>query len=289
VDNCERHNTEDFVAFDLIMETKKILVPIDLSEITGTVVAIAIKFAKKTGMALTLLHIKHIKSRPDVEQQLQTINDEIIAKDKVICNHILKSGSVFNEIATEASNPEYAFAIIGTHGFKGLREVMFGADILRLLKAMPVPVLTVLKGYVLPEAGINKILMPVASHTTFNLIIDATVKFAKWFDAEVHLYSIEKPEMNWTQQLIDNIKLAETTFKKEGVTYIRINEKFYSYSIGYSKQTLQYAQNIDAGLIAIMSSPAKEHIYFADGDKEQLITNKYRIPVLSASNCVSLG
>lgn len=274
------------MAFDLIMETKKILVPIDLSEITATVVDAAIEFAKKTGMALTLLHIKHIKSHPDVEQQLQNINDEIIAVDKVACNYILKTGSIFNEIALEASNPEYSFAIIGTHGFKGFREVMFGADILRLLKTMPVPVLTVLKGYVLPEAGIHKILIPVASHTTFNLIIDATVKFAKWHNAEVHLYSIEKPNMAWTQQLLKNINLAETTFEKERVNFIRVNEKFNSYAIGYSKQTLQYAQNIDAGLIAIMSSPAKEHIYFADGDKEQLITNKYRIPVLSASKII---
>ncbi len=268
------------------METRKILLPIDLSEITATVVGTAISFAKKTGMALTLLHVKHIKSRPDVEQQLKTISDKVNGRESISCNYILISGSVFNEIAREASNPEYSFAIIGTHGFKGFREVMFGADILRLLKTMPVPVITVQKDYLLPEAGINKILIPVASHNTFHLIVEATVKFANWFNAEVHLYSIEKPDMKWTRQLIDNIKLAETTFEKESVKCIRVNEKLYSYSIGYAKQTLQYAKNIDAGLIAIMSSPAKEHIYFADGDKEQLITNKFFIPVISTSNLV---
>lgn len=270
------------------METRRILVPIDLSEITNTVIGAAKSFAKITGKSLTLLHVKHLKSSPDVEQQLLTIVDEISAADKLSCSYILKTGSIFNEIALEASNPEYSFAIIGTHGFKGFREVMFGADILRLLKTMPIPVLTVLKNYVLPEAGINKILFPVASHSTFHLIVKATTKFAKWFNAEVHLYSIEKPQMKWAPQLLDHIKLAESTFEKEGVRFVRINEKFSSFSIGYSKQTLQYAQSIDAGLIAIMSSPAKEHIYFADGDKEQLITNKYRIPVLSASNLLTL-
>jgi len=267
------------------METRKILVPIDLSGITKTVINTAINVAKKSGMALRLLHVKHIKSLPDVEQQLEAINDKIV-EENIYCSYILTSGSVFTEIAREASNPEYAFAIIGTHGFKGFREVMFGADILRLLKIMPVPVLTVQKDYVFPQSGIDKILFPVASHSAFHLIIKATTKFAKWFNAEVHLYSIEKPEMKWTGQLIDNIKLAEATLEKESVKYIRVNEKLFSFSIGYSKQTLQYAKTIDAGLIAIMSSPAKEHIYFADGDKEQLITNKFLIPVISTSNLV---
>jgi len=271
------------------MDTRKILVAIDLSEITSTVIGVAISLAKKTGLALSLIHIKQIKSSPDVEQQLKTINDEIVGLQQLPCSYIIKTGSVFNEIAREASNPEYSLLIIGTHGFKGLREVMFGADILRLLKVMPVPVFTVQKGYVLPANGMDKILFPVASHTSFHLILEATVKFATWFNAEVHLYSIEKPNMPWTQQLIDNITLAETTFEKENVKFIRINEKLFSFSIGYSKQTLQYAQNIQAGLIAIMSSPAKEHIYFADGDKEQMITNKLLIPVLSTSNYMLAG
>ena len=98
------------------------------------------------------------------------------------------------------------------------------------------------------------------------------------------MYSVEKPELKWTQKLIDNIEYAKTTFQEKSVKYLRVNEPQSSFSLGYSKQTLQYANMINADLISMMAVPAKEHLYFADGDKEQILTNKTKIPVLSTSS-----
>lgn len=224
-----------------------------------------------------------MKSDPGVENQLRKLAVSV-SESGITCDHLLREGSIFREVGAEAANGQYAFAVIGSHGFKGFREVMFGSDILKLLKLIRVPVMTVLKDYVFPDNGIQKILFPVASHTSFHLIINAVIAFAKIFTSEVHLYSVEKSEMKWTSRLTENIELAESELKKAGVQYQRVNEKQVSFSIGYSRQTLEYAARINADLIALMSVPAKEHFYFADGDKEQIITNKLNIPVISTSD-----
>lgn len=270
------------------MEARKILVPVDLSDITRTVIQTAVNIAVNTKQDLTLLHIKHIKSDPDIETRLKVLSDEINDLGQVKCGYIIKTGSVFGEISLEANSLHYDLAIIGTHGFKGFREVMMGADILRLLKPMPIPSLTVQKGYIFPQKGFKNILLPVASHSTFHVIVKTAIVFAQHFDATIHLYSVQKPEIEWTPQLTDNIKLAEKALENAGAKYVRVNEPQERFSLGYSKQTLQFANTIQADLIALMSVPAKEHFYFADGDKEQLITNKSLIPVISTSGIVRI-
>ncbi len=266
------------------MPLKSILVPVDFSEITPIVIQTATGLAVITGFTITLLHVKHIKSAPDVEQKLDELADSVKNNHNHECNCIIRTGSIFAEVKQEASSGNYEFVVIGSHGFKGMRELMFGADILRLLKLISIPVITVLKDYQFPEKGFEKILLPVASHNSFHLIVEAVIKFAGWFESEIMLYSVEKPEIKWTDRLIANINLAQTEFEKAEVKYTRVNELQSKFALGYSRQTLEFASRVRADLIALMSVPAKEHFYFADGDKEQIITNKINIPVISTSD-----
>jgi nucleotide-binding universal stress UspA family protein len=263
---------------------KGILIPVDFSDITHTVTHMAARLARQMQGHITLLHVKHIKSSPDVEQKLHQLAASISLDHDIDCSYTLREGSIFAEVKEEASLEKYDIVVIGSHGFKGIREVMFGSDILKMLKLIPAPTITVRNGYILPNKMFRKILFPVASHTSFHLIVKAVINFAKIFDSEVHLYSVEKPEIKWTDQLISNITLAESAFKDSNTRYVRVNEAQSSFSLGYSKQTLNYAAQINADLIAMMAVPAKEHFYFADGDKEQIITNKMLIPVMSTSD-----
>lgn len=263
---------------------KSILVPVDFSAVTPTVVQTATSLAKRSGLSISLLHVKHIKSAPDVDQKLVDLAGSVAATHNIACTPVIRSGSIFAEVKQEASAGNHDFAVIGSHGFKGIRELMFGADILKLLKLISIPALTVLKDYSFPEKGFQKIVLPVASHNSFHLIVNAVIKIAGWFNSEVTIYSVEKPELKWSDRLIANINLAESELKKAAVQYTRVNEPQSQFSLGYSKQTLEFASRIQADLIALMSVPAKEHFYFADGDKEQIITNRFNIPVISTSD-----
>jgi len=47
---------------------------------------------------------------------------------------------------------------------------------------------------------------------------------------------------------------------------------------------LQYANNVNADLIAIVSVESKEYYNIADADKQAILTNDHNIPVLCTSD-----
>jgi hypothetical protein len=67
-----------------------------------------------------------------------------------------------------------------------------------------------------------------------------------------------------------------------GVKMIRVQEEQNVYSIGFAKQTINYAARINADAICIISPSSEEYYYFAPSDKDSLLLNENRIPVLCA-------
>jgi hypothetical protein len=126
--------------------------------------------------------------------------------------------------------------------------------------------------------------MPASSHEDFHRKVDSVVFLGQLFDAEVHVYTVEKPGFTWSDTLKQNIEKAISEFKAKAIKYHRVNEPQTAYSPGFAKQILQYAEKINAGMIAVMSVPTSEYYYIADSDKERLLTNDHKIPVLAVSD-----
>lgn len=265
------------------MSIQTILVPIDFTAVSEKVISMATSLARKDGLGLTLLHIETIKSVEDAGTKLQELATKITATEKVECDFLIKKGNLFTEIPKVAYSQNYKLMVIGSHGFKGLRERFFGADILRLIKSIPIPVLVLQHDYSIPAEGIKTIVFPPGTHDSFINIIEATIYLAKLFDATVILYTVEKPGTEWSAKLKANIELAREKFEENKVNFSRVNEAQSSFSIGYSKQILQFAKTVHADMIALMSIPTKEHYYFADSDKEALLTNDACLPIICTS------
>ncbi|MBE0661446.1 MAG: universal stress protein [Bacteroidales bacterium] len=267
------------------MSTKRILVPVELTQASDKVAAYAGIIAKKANLELSLLHISRGKSDMDAIEQLKSMAQKLESESSVKCDYLVKEGNLFNEMANVANDPMYSMMIIGSHGSKGIREKLLGSDILKLVKNIPVPVLTIQEtGYNFPEKGIQKIVFPASAHTTFDKVIDATVFFAKLFESEVYVYTVEKPGSPWSDVLRSNIEKAISAFERNSINFTRVNEQQSSYSPGYAKQILQYAGKIKADMISVISTPTSEHYYIADSDKERLLTNELQIPVLCVSD-----
>jgi len=200
------------------------------------------------------------------------------------CNYIIRKGSIFTEIADEACDLCYKLMVIGSHGIKGLREKFFGADILKLVKTLPIPVYVIQEDYSMPNDGINTILFPASTHDAFDKKIRATIEVASKFNSVVHLYTVQKPGTEWPDSLKSNLELAKQSFEQNNIVYERVNEEQSTFSVGYSKQILQYANNVNVDLIAIVSVESKEYYNIADADKQAILTNDHRIPVLCTSD-----
>jgi nucleotide-binding universal stress UspA family protein len=266
------------------MIAKKILVPIDFTKLSDKVIEQAAILGIASGADLVLLHCT------DRSADLATIRvklaDHAIKASKkynVTCDSKIIEGSIFKIIPVEAEENDYLLMVIGTHGVKGLKQKLLGADILKLITKIPVPTLVV-QSTSLFRTSFDKIILPVATHLAYENILKAVVTIGKLFNSEVHIYSIERPGFKSPEQLKKNLQLTSNLFDENGIKYIRVNEKQTVLSIGFAIQTLQYAEKTSADMIAIMSVSSEEYHYFAQQDKENLLTNEAGLPVLCACN-----
>ena len=270
------------------MPNKKILVPVDFTELSEKVIEQAAILGRASGSPLVLFHIT---DRPadlaSAKAKLAEKASEASIKYKVTCESLVREGSIFKEIQAEAEENDYLLVVIGTHGVHGLKQKLMGADILRIITKIPVPAFVVQSTSPL-RTSFSKIVLPVATHLSYENILRAVVVIGKLFKSEVHIYSIERPGFEWPEQLKKNLEKTRTIFEENGIRYIRINEKQTVLSIGFARQTLQYAHKISADMIAMMANSSEEYHYFAQQDKENLLTNDSGVPVLCACNHVKI-
>ena len=263
---------------------KKILIPTDLTNAAGQAIRQGTVIAKKTGFSLVLFHVQeHHKSIPeDAELILKNQAREIKEESGVSCEVLIRYGNIFEVIPLEASDNDYGLVIITTHGIKGLRQMLFGADILKLISKIPTPTLVIQEESEL-ILTFKKILLPVSSHISFDLALEATLLLAGIDHAEVLLYSIYKPGYDWPEQMLKNIEKAAVKFEEKGIKMTRIKEDQNVYSMGYSKQTINYAKSAGTDVVCMISVPSREYYYFAQSDKESLLLNDLHLPILCAA------
>lgn len=266
------------------MENKKILVPVDFTEASENSITYAVMIATEGLLGITLLHVDSGKKSEDAERSLQEISEKQQRATGVSFEYKIRKGNVLSEISKESNSLEYKLMIIGSHGIKGVREKFFGTDILKLMKNIPIPCIVVQKDYKVPIDKLHTMVFPASTHEAFAQKIKAASYIASLFNAKVHLYSIEKPGVEWPEKLKENLAMAMEIFDAEKVDYVRVNEEQSGFSTGYSKQILDYAKRMGADLISIISVQSKEFFNIADADKEQLLTNSLNIPILCTSD-----
>jgi nucleotide-binding universal stress UspA family protein len=266
------------------MSLKKLLVPVDFTPLSEKVIEQAALLSQKSGADLILLHIAEKQGElAAIGLKMREIAIETAAKFKINCEGKVRTGSIYKDILAEVEEDGYSLVVIGTHGVKGLKQKLLGSDILKVITKIPVPVLVV-QSTSQNRTEFNKIILPVATHQAYENILKAVVMIGKLFDPEVHIYSIERPGYEWPEMLKKNLDKTILIFDEHGIKYRRINEKQTVLSIGFAFQTMQYARKTGADMIAMMSVSSEEYHYFAQQDKENLLTNETGIPVLCASN-----
>lgn len=263
-----------------------ILVPVDFTDASDKAIAFATFLAKKMNSGLSLLHVFEDDGMAldKCQSGLKRIAERLENDENITCETFCEKGNIFTVIPEISAKKDFRMMVLATHGARGFRQKVFGPDILKLLRKISIPALIVQKDTHVPQKEIQSVVLPVGSHDEYNRLIDAVTMIAGLYDPEIHLYSIVKPGFEQNERLKENIKKAESEFSAKGISYKRIAEDQRVFSVGFSKQTLRYAEENNSGLIAIMSNATKENYYFADSDKMAILTNMHNIPVLCASD-----
>ena len=142
-----------------LLRIKDILVPVDFSTCSRKAVVYALSFARQFGAKLTLLHVvpAYYATDPYGLTQYERIEGELRTKGEQKLNGLISelvpastkteaqtvNGHPGTEIVDAARDLQADLIIIATHGYTGLKHVLFGSTAEHVVRNAPCPVLTV--------------------------------------------------------------------------------------------------------------------------------------------------
>lgn len=265
------------------MLEQDLLCATDLTAASDHAVRAAVLIAERVNTQVTLFHVltKGERTPEGKELVLQAMHTQAAkaqGEERIV--HLLRDGDFMERIAEETTGG-HSLLVLGTHGPRGLRQTLFGADILKLVRRSVVPAFVVQEG---TDTGnlLSKIVLPVAAHEDIDRLLELVCALAKAFTSEVHVYQLMRPMEQPSDELLANKLKMLQRLATEGVRHIEVNEPSTTFSIGFAEPTIRYAERIGAGCIAIMCQASDEYRYIADAEKERLLTNAPLIPILCA-------
>ena len=261
----------------------KILCPTDLTLAADIALTHAGHLASRTKASITLFHVltkEEVAKGGNVQMSEHGANLEDLEKQNIKVEKLQREGATLKQIASESANG-YELVVAGTHGVQGLRQTMFGSDMLKMVRDSAVPTL-VMQSFTARTPFTGRIVMPVAPHDNIKPLLEAVCLLAKAYGSEVDVYQILKEGEHSSNTLLKNKQQMLQHLDKEGVKHREVNEPVAKFYEGYAERTIYHAHTIGAGCIAIMAKSSGEHKKIADDEKQEILVNKYGIPVLCA-------
>jgi len=267
---------------------KHIIVPIDFSKESLNGLRLAIIFANQLKTNIQMVYVQRAVSemgRIGLEEEHKTAIqnfEKLIAEyssklnDGQEFSYIVKKGKIYREVVNQAEAFEDTIIICSTHGASGFEEFFIGSNALKIVSATENPVVTIRHGSV--PHDIKKIVMPIDITADTRQKVPITAEIAKAFGAEVHVVSVSSIQTDdivaklnaYSKQVCDYLKNSEVNFKTASLTGDNITEV-----------TIEYALDINADLISIMTEQSKAISNFVLGSYAQQMLSKSPIPVLS--------
>lgn len=261
---------------------KNIVVLIDFTEGASVALRQAASLSRHTHATVTGLHIvsspeKIKKAEEEMQKFTSRYDGGIVVENKVVV------GSLIQTAAEQIQKIQPDLVLVCTHGVKGMYQYLFGAQILKLVQAIPCPCLVVHehKGVDLTHA--KSILMPIGPHPDFMLKIRQTAALAKALGSSIVIYRIDRPGNDFQQILIRNEEDAKRYLTEQSVPFTSVVEDIEVVSVGYSRQTINYAVKHNIGILSLMANVSENDRLFGYGDKENFLVNEEGVSVLSCN------
>ncbi len=269
---------------------KNIIVPIDFSEESINGLRLAVLFANKFEARLQMVYVQKLPSevsRVGLEEEKKKANSvfrKLLAEfsskmyDKTKLEYIVKKGKIYREVVNQAQAFEDSVIICSTHGASGFEDIFIGSNAFKIISASDNPVITIRHGSVARD--ISTIVMPIDSSTDTRQKVPLTAQIAKAFNAEIHV-------VGFTSSALEDIEAKVEAYTKQVCEYL--DEQGVSYKKQSMKgsnitmATIDYALDVKADLISIMTEQNDTLTDYVLGTSAQQMLNKSPIPVLSVS------
>ena len=267
---------------------KHIIVPIDFSEESVNGLRMALIFANKFKARLQMVYVQKFPSdlgrvgfeeeKRKVDIEFNKLIDEFSPKfhdgDKL--EFIVKKGKIYREIVNQAQAFEDSVIVSSTHGASGFEEFFMGSNSFKIVSAAENPVITIRHGAVPRE--IKTIILPIDSSVETRQKVPLTAEIAKMFEAEVHVLGLSVTKSEDIDTKIEAYTKQACDFLKErDIKHV----KHRLVAENMVNATIDYALDVEANLISIMTEQNGCITDFILGSFAQQMLNKSPVPVLS--------
>jgi len=273
---------------------EKILIPIDFSETSMLAIEHAAYTAQLFKAELVLLHVveNHWEkfsiivpemriSQPDeiinaIEKRLEETATTIRSKYGVKSIAITANGTIYSEIINVSREHNVDLVVMGTHGSSGFAEFFVGSNAYKVVTQSEHPVISVQTHA--QKLGFQNILLPIDDSLHSRQKVNHAIIMARHFSSKIHIVGLA--DFNGELDLHKfEIKLEqiEAYIHKCDLTCTRKT------MIGQNQATMtaEYAKEIGADLIMIMTDQEENITGRLMGTYAQQIINHSKIPVMS--------
>lgn len=272
-----------------------ILVPYDFSEIAKNALGHALKVADAYKNNITLLHIlddggifgslfSDDHKNELINEALNIKMDKLIAECKVDfpnvqINKRIESGKIYKVITNIANDEDYDSIIMGTNGASGLQQIT-GSNASRVINYANVPVVVV-KEKSIGSKGYEKIVLPIDMTRESRQKVRWAVHLAKKFNSVIHVIYENASAEEFKIRINGAVNQTTDILNQNNVNFVLRPLDEDKYPDSFAEDTLNYANEIDADLIMIMSQQEKGFSEFLLGSyAQQIVNHSGKVPIM---------
>ncbi|MBN1119312.1 MAG: universal stress protein [Bacteroidales bacterium] len=257
-------------------ERNVILVTWDFTEKSEFAYENAVLAASNLRSDIIFLHIAKKESEvKSLEERLNGVIAEKYADRTPKPKAFVKVGSIFTAIGETAEELNARMVFMGTHGIKGSQK-FFGSWALKVIAHTKVPFIVVQDA---PKQNQFKdIVFPINYRKENKESINWIGFFSKYFNSNIHLFKAKHTDSNFVKGVDSNMLFLTRNFKNKGIDHIVVEAPGQT---DFVKETVDYAQKINAGSLLVMTTKDIGITDYMLGAQEQyIIANSFNIPVI---------
>lgn len=276
--------SKKFCIFALGIINKKhmnrVVVGFDFSSGSAYAVDLAIDIANRWKSDIRLVYVKEKNEaegpiREEIERRNAAVEPLL---QGIKLEYVLRQGNPADELTKQAAEDNAALLIVGTHGMSGMKTNMLGRNSYKTIEQSPVPVLIVREDFNFSKS-LDTIVVPLDNSDDTRQKVSVAAMFAKTFGSTIHLLGLYTATAADVRGIVDNyVKMVEKYLDKNEIEHAT---KFINVSKNVTADTLDYANTVQADMIAIMTEQEKNLSSLILGTYAQQMINQSTIPVLT--------
>lgn len=272
-----------------------ILVPVDFSAASRNAMEYAIAMAKLFDSRILLMYAlnenkfasiftggdnKHL-IREGIEKKLEEFKNDLLGLwPNARVETKVEDGRPYKVVEEITENEMCDLVVMGTTGASGV-ELFMGSTTRRVLSNSNVPVVCVKER--LENPSFKNIVLPIDLTKTSKQKVAWAMKLAKKFNSTIHVIMEVEEDEFLRNKVQANLNQIGHALEKEGINYVAklLDDRKYPDHIG--KDTIQYAEEVNADLIILMTQKEVSSVsaIFIGNYAEQVVNSSQKTPVIS--------